>query len=129
MKFIDNKETFVMAVLACIYEELKLKAREQTRNGNLGLVERMKSTMDSVVRCYKTIFQYKHFPAEYFKASDMLELVENATFLIKLQTKVDDLIKVLGGDQITIEIIGGFPSYKNQVLPNFGNFIIFREVW
>jgi hypothetical protein len=79
-------------------------------------------------KSYKTIYQYQHNPAEQFNHFDMLELVENATFLIKLQSKVDNLIKILGGDQITIEITNRFPFYMNQVLPDFRNFIIFKEV-
>ena len=83
--------------------------------------------MDGVVKSYKMIFLYEDNPIEQFKTSDMLELVENATSIIKLQKRVDELVELFN-DQIEIDIVGKLPFYMNQVLPDFRNFIIFKEV-
>jgi hypothetical protein len=122
MKFIDNEETFVMAVLSCIYEEVKLRVKEE----NIDWENDIRDVLDDIGRCYKTIFLYKHDPIKMLDRYDMLEMLEDATPLIKLQQEIDDLIKFFN-NQITIEIVDGFPFYMDQVLPDFRNFIIFKE--
>ena len=125
-RFIVNEKMFVMAVLACIYEELKLKAKTDKKE-DLGWIEEARKVMDGVVKSYKMIFLYEDNPIEQFKTSDMLELVENATSIIKLQKRVDELVELFN-DQIEIDIVGKLPFYMNQVLPDFRNFIIFKEI-
>lgn len=124
IRFIKNKEAFIMAVLSCIYEELKLLIKTKKKE-DLDWIQNARIAMDSVVRCYKIIFNYEHNPGDQFKMFDMLELVENASSLIKLQNSVNNLISLFN-DKIIIEIKGDYSQYYNDILPDFKDFIIFK---
>ena len=124
MKYIKNRESFIMSVLGCIYREVRIVVDESELDGYkhdllFGFIE--------LVKAFKTIMAYQVNPFEIMKDRyDISEQIDEATkAFVNFQQSVDKFV-ALFKDSIKIIVIGGTPEYKDEVLPSFGNFIIWN---
>lgn len=121
MKYIKNEESFVFSVLACILKEISEEINNIDR-------ERKIQALSKVSKSYLLILKFQKIPNEILNSSyDALELTSTSMSIINLQENVYNLI-YLFSNPITINIVGGFPEYKDEILADFGRFIIFKEI-
>ena len=121
MKYIKNKETFVTAVLGCIYREVRAvldKEDDQAR------IDEMLGRFADLGKAFKTIFAFQNEPYEIMKDMyDTFEWIsESSKALVNFQFLVDKFVDLFE-EPIDIIVEGGFPEYKDEVLPDFRKFI------
>lgn len=125
MKFVTNRQMFVMMVLACIYEEVKriCKEHKEDYEANHGI----KEAMDLVMFSYRNLLKLQNEPHEIYNMFDGLEALEWSSLAVKLQSNVNALMDMLP-EKIQIDLIGGLPEYMSEVLPDFKGIVCFKSV-
>jgi len=111
-----------MAVLGCIYKEVIFVVNNSKHEGyNHDLLY----AFANIVKAFKTMITYELASFEEIKDKyTTMELVEDASLaFVNFQQQVDEFV-ALFKDSIEIIVDCGIPEYKDEVLPNFGNFII-----
>lgn len=124
LKYIKNKQSFVMAVLACIYEEFKTIIKD-----NYGDRNRVLSPLQSLTYTYRNIFEAETNPMDCFGRYDSLETLEIATSFLMVQQyadKITDILKNQHPIKISIVTGGSYEDYV-KILPNFNGYIQFKK--
>ena len=121
MKYIKNKETFVMAVLGCIQREVRAVADKSELDGYKNVLW---FSFIELVKAFKTIMAYQTDPFEIMKDRyEISEWVSEASHaFVNFQFLVDNFVDLFK-EPIDIIVDGGFPEYKDEVLPDFRKFI------
>jgi len=118
LKYIKNTESYIIAIFACIYEELKLRIKDR----DLENIEKARKTIDNVMKGYRVAFKLQDNPAAFIDRFDLLETIEDATLLIKLQDNVNSLMELFD-EKICIETVyrDEWPgNIDENMLPKFG---------
>ena len=127
MKFVTNRQMFVMMVLACIYEEVKRIAKSQKNENGADGSMAIRMAMDGVMMSYRYLFNLQEKPEDVYGMFDGLEALQNTCQAVKLQSNVNLLMDMLP-DKIQIDLIGGRPEYMSEVLPDFKGMVSFKSV-
>ena len=124
-RFIKNKETYILAILACIFEDIR------AINPQNNVEEKRKRCLLECItklnKAYINIFRFEHcfydtLNREYCYANDILQ---DATSLINVQKYTDELISYLD-KTVYITVDGKLPDYVEDVLPDFKGKVIIK---
>lgn len=123
LKYVKNKQSFVMAVLACIYEEFKTIIKDDYRDRN-----RVLSPLQGLTYAYRNIFEAETNPLNCFGRYDSLETLEIASDFLKIQQHADNIADILKSyHPIKITIIGDSYEEYARLLPNFKGYIQLKK--
>jgi hypothetical protein len=117
MKYIKNKEMFIFSILACILEEISKLEYDR---------EQAIQALAKVSESYSFVLKFQNTPNEVLNSYDELELTSFSRRIINLQENINNLVELLN-TSIIIDIIGQMPLYKDEILADFGEFIIFNN--
>ena len=117
---ITNAESFVLAIFACIYEELKSLPNITEPEERLKI-----ELMDETMRYMVTVLRAKHSPGELLERFDMLELLQDCTAWPRLQSTTDKLMKVFP-NPIEITVWGNENLAWSSLLPDFKGKVIIK---
>lgn len=118
---ITNAESFVLAIFACIYEELKSLPQyllEPDKEHKINL-------LDETMRYMITILKAKQSPGELLNRFDMLELLQDCTAWPRLQSTTDKLMKIFP-ETIKITVWGNENTSWSSLLPDFKGKVVIK---
>ena len=109
------------AVLGCIYREVRAVLH---REDNQDSIDDMLGRFADLGRAFRTMFAFQNEPYEIMKDMyDTFEWISDPSkALVNFQFLVDDFVDLFK-EPIDIIVDGGFPEYKDEVLPDFRKLI------
>ena len=124
-RFIKNKETCILAILACILEYIygiNPQGGEEEK--------RQRCLLECIVklnRAYIDIFRFEHclYDMINHEYSASTEILQDATSLINVQKYTDELVSYID-KTIYINVVGKLPDNTEKLLPDFKDKVMIK---